>query len=231
MKVRVSTVGCSEFVRLRAVSLALVVVCLLMTEPRLVNAEEVFPFNACGSAPDLLSLVKALNVQGGDPGSLSKIASSKITINVDANKLQIARDNVQAVSVVRASSDVTKVCRFMPKDAATSANLDEGGGTIPGENVAALAAVLSYRMAHPWPLSVPDIDNNSTGIEIRTSKADFETHPYYFVFIIAEPKPNTIGCGPEESYRVSPQTFEVRPFVGCPDSLSKVLPRLQQLPP
>ena len=83
------------------------------------------------------------------------------------------------------------------------------GGMIPGENLAALAAVLDYRSRRAWPSGPahPDHWNSEIRLETRGS--------YDYVSILDTGTAARTACAGEEFYRVDPHSFAVAPYRGC----------------
>lgn len=102
------------------------------------------------------------------------------------------------------------------------------GGTIPGNNAAAVAAVLAFRQSNTWPFGAAHIDDPRTAIDSQTRNG-------HVIVAILDYKtlfmPN-LDCSSEEWYRVDVRTFDVKPFDGCGANTpaNHPLPILKDLP-
>ncbi len=100
---------------------------------------------------------------------------------------------------------------------------------MPGNNAAAIAAVLTYRQSNPWPYGAAHLDDPRTNVFARTRNG-------HIIVRIADYKslysPNAFDCSAEEYYRVDLQTFAVEPYEGCREGSpgKRVFPWLKDLP-
>ncbi|MEA2784760.1 MAG: hypothetical protein QOF71_864 [Candidatus Eremiobacteraeota bacterium] len=182
-------------------------------------------FQACAPAPQFVQIVNAVAPrQGGrETSSLRRLSSLSVSVEGSGGRYRIASGSNASVTI-DAPVDV-RACQAMRPTAVRLAN----GGSVPGNNAAAIAAVLAFRESNAWPYGAAHLDDPRTRISARMRNG-------HIMVSIADYKtlysPNALGCGSEEYYRVDLQTFAVVPYDGCFEGAParRVLPMLKDLP-
>jgi hypothetical protein len=182
-------------------------------------------FQTCAPAPQFVQIVNAVAPrQGGrEASSLRQLSRLSVLVEGSGGRYRISSGSNAPVTI-DAPVDI-RACEAMRPAAVRLAN----GGTLPGNNAAAIAAVLSYRQSNTWPYGAAHLDDPRTRITARTRNG-------HIMVSIADYKtlysPNALNCGGEEYYRVDLQTFAVAPYDGCPEGApaKRVLPTLKSLP-
>ena len=182
-------------------------------------------FQICASAPQFVQIVNAVAPrQGGrETSSLRRLSNLSVSVEGSDGRYRISSGSNASVTI-DAPVDV-RACQAMRATAVRLAN----GGSVPGNNAAAIAAVLAFRELNAWPYGAAHLDDPRTRISARTRNG-------HIMVSIADYKtlysPNALNCGSEEYYRVDLQTFAVVPYDGCPEGAParRVLPMLKDLP-
>jgi hypothetical protein len=189
-----------------------------------VDAAELGSLNyaICGSAPEVTAIAHTVLPQHS-VDAYRALASETVHVQRSASTLHVSAGAgpEETITTVNAPGEVCSV-------RADGAELLSSASAIPGANIAAADAVLTYRAGHPWPLAAAPVDQPSTSIQLQTRRH------YLFVMLSGSFKnqPPGFGCGQVEYYRVDPSTFEVRSFDGCVEGHQHAtgLPGIRQLP-
>jgi len=179
-------------------------------------------YEACGGANQLAAVAQAVASEPTSAAALRELSAKSVQIVPGAEGLDVkAGERHMTVKTTASVSHAT--CSVVRPG--TSVLLPSG--TLPGANVAALAAALAYRRSFAWPLGAAHLDQGGTSVYLQTRGR------YLFVSIIDNPsQTHQLGCSGDEYYRVDSQSFAVLPFDGCVEghAHSTALPGVMQLP-
>lgn len=179
-------------------------------------------FRACAPGPQLSRIVAAL-MDARRSSSLRELSDRTIVIAGSAGQYEVRSG---AVPPIRLTANVSReACAAIAPDAIRLAN----GGSVPGYDIAAVAAVLAYRKQHEWPYHAAHLDDPRTTLAVRNRNGRA------FVSIVDYKTLHDKGafdCSGEEYYRVVLQTLDVQQYDGCFEGASPqhVLPKLKDLP-
>jgi hypothetical protein len=182
-------------------------------------------FRACAPAPQLVQIVSAVvpSHEARQPSSLRDPASRSVSVEGSAGRYQVRSGSAAAVTI-SAPVDAA-ACVAAPAEAVHL----QTGGTIPGYDVAAVAAVLAYRESNPWPYGAAHIDDPRTWLGVRNRNGRAFVSIFDFKTLHSK---GAFDCSGQEYYRVDVQTFAVKPYEGCVEGAppKRVLPWLKDLP-
>ena len=154
----------------------------------------------------LLSFERRMVLIGGSEGRYEMRADSGIAVPFTAPVSPLA-------------------CAAIARDAIQLSN----GGSVPGADIGAVAAVLAYRQAHSWPYGPAHLDDPRTSLAFRNRNGRaFVSIVDYQVLTDR----GALSCGGQEYYRVDLQALDVQPYDGCREGAppQRLLPKLKELP-
>lgn len=179
-------------------------------------------FRACAPAPQL-SMAVSMLAGARRSSSLRELSDRAVTIAGSEGQYEVRAGSGASVRFTAAVSP--QACAAIAPDAVRLAS----GGSVPGADIAAVAAVLAYRQAHAWPYGPAHLDDPRTSLAFRNrngrafvSIVDFKTLHDKGAF----------DCSGQEYYRVIVETLDVQPYDGCFEGAppQRVLPTLKRLP-
>jgi hypothetical protein len=127
-----------------------------------VNAAELgsLDYAVCASAPEVTAIAHAfLTRHSGD--AYRVLASETVHLQRSGSTLHVSAGAGRKATISIANSS-DEVCSIR----ASGADLLSAASAIPGANIAALDAVLTYRAGHPWPLAAAPVDEQSTSVHL-----------------------------------------------------------------
>ncbi len=203
---------------------AAIVATLVLANPLSAQSAPLDPvsYEACGDANQFAAVAQSVASEPTSAAALRELSAKSVQIVPGAEGLDV-KAGERHMTVKTAAGVSPATCSVVRPG--TSVLL--ASGTLPGANVAALAAVLAYRHSFAWPFGAAHLDQRGTSLYLQTRGR------YLFVSIIDKPsQANQLGCSGEEYYRVDAQSFAVLPFDGCIEghAPSTALPGVMQLP-
>ena len=189
--------------------LALTLVLQAVSLGRGADAHPAFSFRLCASAQILQAAADKI---ARTAPSLQAFQRSSITVRDNGSLMSFAL-NGTSVDAVKSAGQL-HACQYSGNPTTLLAN----GTLVPGDVVAALAAVDQYRATHTWPEGGPAELTSSAAYVILEA-----TNDGYFTVVLADPpsgrnargKLSVDGCTGVEDYRVTPSSYRVLPFHGC----------------
>jgi len=179
-------------------------------------------FRACAPSTQLSALIAALR-DGRRPTSLHELSGRMVLIGGSEGRYEMRADSGIAVPFTAPVSPLA--CAAIARDAIQLSN----GGSVPGADIGAVAAVLAYRQAHSWPYGPAHLDDPRTSLAFRNRNGRaFVSIVDYQVLTDR----GALSCGGQEYYRVDLQALDVQPYDGCREGAppQRLLPKLKELP-